>query len=435
MRPIPQFCWPLEHQLHRRAFLGTALAGPALGALHGLALGAETAVTGELARRQKRVLLLWLAGGASQFEMWDPKPGRLTGGPFEAISTSVPGTQIGELMPRVAGLMHEIAVVRSLNTEISAHEPAADLIHVGRKMEPALHYPEVGTVLARELAVRDSSLPAYVSLFLSSEGHRRPDPGFLGGRFAPLHLRRSLRPENIDLPAGLSEAQFDERERLRALLSRDFQQRRAGDDVVSGYNSAYDQVRGLMRADHLFDLNREPAEVREAYGRTAFGEQCLLARRLLEAGVPVVKVARGFWDSHHDNFESHRELVGDFDHVFSVLLLDLKQRGLLDSTLIVVLSEFGRTPKINQDVGRDHYADAWSCAFAGSGIRGGTVYGRTDRDGKKVTDGEASAGDLLATIYQAAGLDPAKHYLVGPRPVPLAPEEAHPMTEILNDRA
>src|SRR5262249_30226064 len=163
--------------------------------------------------------------------------------------------------------------------------------------------------------------------------------------------------------------------------------------------SSYQKVRGLMRSDHLFNLDREPAKLRDRYGRSPFGEQCLLARRLIEAGVPVVKVARGWWDSHHDNFESHRDLVPDFDHVLSVLLTDLQDRGVLDSTLIIILSEFGRTPVINRDMGRDHFAAAWSVALAGAGVRGGTIYGTTDDDGKTVKDGEANASDLAATIY------------------------------------
>ena len=241
-----------------------------------------------------------------------------------------------------------------------------------------------------------------------------------------------MRPGDIDLPSGLSDLEHKEREDLRQRLSSEFGNRRAGSDLVSGYNSAYAKVRGLMRTDHLFDLDREPAATRERYGRTEFGQQCLLARRLLEAGVPMVKVARGFWDSHHDNFESHRELVPDFDNVLSVLLTDLDDRGLLDSTLVIVLSEFGRTPAINKDVGRDHYAAAWSSAFAGCGIQGGAIHGRTDEDGKTVADGEANASDVAATIYTALGIDPRKDYHVGLRPVPLAKEDSKPITTILS---
>jgi len=426
-------CGSREHGLHRRKFLQGMLAGTA-GAIGvgGLGIADEIPAASLLRKQQRRVLFIWLAGGASQFETWDPKPGRETGGPFLPIQTAVPGYQVCELMPQLAQLMDKIAVVRSLNTGITAHAPAADLISTGRPKEPALDYPEIGVILAKELAVRDSLLPDYVSFFLASEGRRRPATGFLGGRHAPMLLENSLRPKNIDLPPGLSELQHKEREHLRQLLSSQFARDRAGSDLTDRYNGAYAKVRGLMRTDHLFDLEQEPAAMRERYGATPFGQQCLLARRLLEAGVPMVKVARGFWDSHHDNFESHRELVPDFDNVTSTLLTDLDDRGLLESTLVIILSEFGRTPKINKDVGRDHFAAAWSCAFAGCGIKGGTVHGKTDADGKTVAEGEANASDVAATIYTALGIDPQKEFHVGLRPVPLAKEDAVPIDTILS---
>ncbi len=408
------------------------MAGGAALTIGGVRLSADVPVAEELKRGDKRALFIWLAGGSSQFETWDPKPGRETGGPFRSIPTAVSGYHVCELMPKLAAMMDKIAVVRSLNTEISEHGQAADLMSTGRPKEPALEYPEIGVVLAKELAARDSLLPDYVSFFLATEGRRRPETGFLGGRHAPLLLEESMRPKDIDLPQGLSDAQHQQREHLRELLSREFAERRAGGELVEGYNAAYHKVRGLMRADHLFNLEQEPAEVRERYGRTEFGQQALIARRLLEAGVPMVKVARGFWDSHHDNFESHRELVPDFDHVMSVLLADLDERGLLESTLVIILSEFGRTPKINKDVGRDHYAAAWSCAFAGCGIRGGAIYGKTNDDGTEVADGQAHAWDVAATIYKAVSINPHKEYYSGLRPVPLAKEDAKPIDTVLS---
>jgi hypothetical protein len=426
-------CTPEEHALHRRTFLGGLLAGGSAAlAAPGVLLSGEVPATAALRQQQKRALFIWLAGGASQFEMWDPKPGRDTGGPFRSIQTAVAGYHVCELMPLLAARMNKLAVVRSLNTKISEHGQAADLISTGWPKEPALEHPEIGVILAKELALRESPLPDYVSLFATTEGRRRPETGFLSRRHGALLLEDSLQPRNIDLPAGLTAEQHADREDLRALLSSRFAEQRAGSDLVQGYNAAYARVRGLMRSDQLFNLDQEPAASRDRYGPTAFGRHCLLARRLLEAGVPMVKVARGFWDSHHDNFESHRELVPDFDRVLSVLLDDLEERGLLASTLVIVLSEFGRTPTINQDVGRDHYADAWSCALAGCGIRGGAVHGRTDEDGVKVAEGEVNAGDLAATIFQAVGIDPATHYQVGPRPVPLAKEDARPIQAILS---
>jgi len=190
-------------------------------------------------------------------------------------------------------------------------------------------------------------------------------------------------------------------------------------------------VKGLMKIDHLFDLEKEPPCVRDRYGRTDFGQHALIGRRLLEAGVPMVKVARAWWDSHADNFESHRELVAELDHVMSTLLLDLEERGLLSSTLVVTLSEFGRTPAINKDVGRDHFASAWSCTLTGCGVKGGAVHGKTDDDGKTVADGKVGAGDVTATIFQAVGINPKKDYYVGPRPIPLTPEDSKPIANVL----
>lgn len=429
--PDQQVCGSPEHGFHRRRFLQGGVA-TALGmSLGGIGAGYDRAFADELRNGQKRVLLLWLAGGASQFETWDPKPGRDTGGPFKSIETAVPGTRICELLPKMAKLMDRVALVRSLDTGIGDHGGAAMLMETGRAArEPGLTYPDFGSVVSKELAQRDSMAPDYVSLYLATEGHRRPNPGFLGGKYSAMHLSKSLSPEDIAAPEGLSEADHADREALRAYLSEQFNRGREAPEV-KGYNSVYGRVRGLMRSDTLFDLDQEPAAVRDRYGATDFGQHALVARRLLEAGVPMVKVARAWWDTHADNFESHRELASELDHVMSVLLTDLEERGLLSSTLVITLSEFGRTPEINKNMGRDHFASAWSCSLTGAGVKGGAVHGRTDRDGHTVADGKVSAGDLLATIYRAVGIDPLSHYQVGPRPVPLAPEQSQPATTVL----
>jgi hypothetical protein len=418
--------------LDRRGFLKGSL-GTALGvSLGGLGAHYNPVFASELRRRRRQVLLIWLAGGSSQFETWDPKPGRLTGGPFGSIPTTVPGVHISELLPRVARRLHHMALVRSLSTGNGDHGGGAVIVQTGRRPEAGLQYPDIGTVIARELASRESKVPDYVSLYLATEGQHwgRPDPGFLGPSYSAMALERSLRPEDIDLPDGLSQKEHDTREHLRRYLSEVFDRERRA-PLVQGYNSTFARVRGLMQCDSLFDLEHEPAHVRGAYGDTDFGQHALIGRRLLEAGVPMVKVARAWWDSHSENFESHRELVSELDSVLSVLLDDLKARGLLDSTLVVLLSEFGRTPNINRDMGRDHFANAWSCALAGAGIRGGSVHGSTDEDGREVKDGVVSAGDLAATIYQAIGIDPHKEYHVGERPVPLVDEHARAVETIL----
>ncbi len=427
-----QFCGSPEHTVDRRLFLQGGLA-TALGVgLAGLDAPAHALFAGEVAKQKKHVLLLWLAGGASQLETWDPKPGRPTGGPFKSIATKVPGVRISELLPKMAKLIDRMAVVRGLDTKIGDHGQGATLMQLGRRPEGGIAYPDFGAVVAKELGQRESAVPEYVSLYQATEGlgSGRPTSGFLGGRYAAMSLERSLRPENIDLPKGLSDEEHAEREHLRQYLSDRFNKARDSGDV-QGYNSAYSRVKGLMRSDALFDLEKEPAHVRDRYGKTDFGQYALIGRRLIEAGVPMVKVARAWWDSHADNFESHRELVSELDHVMSTLILDLEERGLLSSTLIVTLSEFGRTPGINKDLGRDHFPSAWSCTLTGCGIKGGAVHGKTDQNGNTVTDGKAGAGDVTGTIFKAVGINPKKNYHVGLRPIPLTPEDSKPIASVL----
>jgi uncharacterized protein (DUF1501 family) len=200
---------------------------------------------------------------------------------------------------------------------------------------------------------------------------------------------------------------------------------------VGSLNTAYERVRGLMASETLFDIEREPQSVRDQYGPTQFGQQVLIARRLAEAGVPFVSVSRAWWDSHGENFETHLELVSELDHVMSTLLDDLESRGLLQSTLVITLAEFGRTPRINQGLGRDHFASAWSTSLSGCGIQGGACYGKSDKDGNTVAEGEIGAPELFATIFQALGIDHQKEYYVGVRPVPLTEPGTKPVKEIL----
>lgn len=426
------FCGSPEHELNRRMFLQGSLASALGVGLAGLEAPFTSLCAGELKKQHKHVLLLWLAGGSSQLETWDPKPGRPTGGPFKAIPTAVPGIHISELMPKMARMMDRVAIVRSLDTKIGDHGQAADMMQRGRKLEAEVNYPCFGTVVSKELAQQDSQVPEYVSLYLATEGQKwgRPDAGFLGSRYGAMSLERELKPANINLPPGLSDLEHTEREHLRQYLSERFNRERQAEEI-QGYNSTYARVRGLMQSDSIFDLEKEPPAVRDRYGRTDFGQHALIGRRLLEAGVPMVKVARAWWDSHSDNFESHRELVAELDHVMSTLLTDLEERGLLESTLVITLSEFGRTPTINKDVGRDHFASAWSCSFAGCGIKGGTMHGKTDADGKTVADGKVGAGDVAATIYQALGINPKKNYRLGLRPIPLVPEDSQAIKTVL----
>ncbi|MFQ3592654.1 MAG: DUF1501 domain-containing protein [Gemmataceae bacterium] len=418
----------------RRGFLAGATAG--MGSLAAMATGLSALTTpglaSELKKQQKRVILLWLAGGASQLETFDPKPGAVTGGPFRAIPTNVPGVHISELMPQIAKRMDRLCIIRSLNTRNGDHGSGAQIMMRGRKDEAALKYPDLGAVLARELGQADSKVPDYVSFYFATEGQSFAPgaSGFLGARYAPMEMYKSMMPENIHRHPGIDDLDHAARADLRELLSRQFNKGRSSSTLAS-HNEAYSRVRGLMASETLFDLSKEPQSIRDRYGPTLFGEQTLVARRLVEAGVPFVRVARAWWDSHGQNFETHQEMVPELDHVYATLLDDLNDRGLLASTLVITLAEFGRTPAINSSLGRDHFASAWSMSMAGCGIKGGACYGKTDATGNRVSDGEVGPADLLATIYTALGINPKKNYYVGTRPVPLVDAHAKVIKEVL----
>lgn len=429
----PSLNEPLHQPFSRRGFLRSATAGVTasyvanMGAINALR---SPAMAAELKKQDKRVILLWLAGGASQFETWDPKPGTKTGGPFRAIPTDVAGIHISELLPELATRMRHTAIIRSLNTKIADHGSGADLMECGRVNDPSIRYPDIGAVVAKELGQIDSRVPDYVSLYTSTEGRRKGTSGYLGSRYAPMFLSESMTPANIARPESISEADHYERAALRDALGTKFTQSREN-QTVDSHSFAYRRVHGLMSSADLFDIEREPDQVRQRYGSSQFAEQCLIARRLVEAGVPFVKVARAWWDSHGQNFETHQELCADLDHSMSVLLDDLDERGLLEHTLVITLGEFGRTPNINASLGRDHFASAWSCTLSGAGIRGGVAYGKTDPEGHTVVEGEASAGDLFATILAALGIDHQHEYMLGARPIPLADFGSEPITEVL----
>ena len=428
-----QFCGSPEHGLSRRGFLNSSVAtGAAAFAANMRVLDVlqNQTLASELKRNQKSVILLWLAGGASQLETWDPKPGRPTGGPFRAISTDIAGTEVSELLPKMAQRMKTTAIIRSLNPRNGDHGGGTTLMETGRPKEAAVDYPDLGAIIARELGRVDSQVPDYVSLYTETEGRHKGGPGFLGARYAPMFLSEGMIPANIRRLDTISEESHRDRAELQKRLASRFFEKHPGTSV-SSHGMAYERVRGLMSSEKLFDVDQEPQSMRDFYGPTQFQEQCLVARRLVEAGVPFVKVARAWWDSHGQNFETHRELCADLDQAMSALLDDLGQRGMLENTLVLTFGEFGRTPQINPSLGRDHFANAWSCSLSGCGIKGGTVYGKTDADGQTVVDGETKAGDLFATIFAALGINPAKEYQLGARPIPIVDFGCKPIPEIL----
>ena len=426
---------PTANVINRRRLLGGMFGGAiaASASLTGLDFLQLPVLADTLKRNNRHVILLWLAGGASQLETWDPKPGRPTGGPYRAIQTNVPGIQISELMPKMAQRLQHTAIIRSLNTKIGDHGGGAKLMHLGRRDESNLRLPDLGCMLARELRDPDSQAPDYVTYYTATEGRSNAlgQAGFLGSRFAPMFLTTEAKPENLSRLSAVTASDDQQRADLRDLLSRRFAEGRRS-PAVGSHNEAYTRVQKLMAGERLFDVSDEPQSIRDRYGPTLFGQQVLVARRLVEAGTPFVKISRAWWDSHGQNFETHLELVTELDNVMSALLDDLKSRGLLEDTLVITLSEFGRTPNINASLGRDHFATAWSTSLTGCGVQGGSVYGKTDEDGQTVAEGEIGAAELFATIFEALGIDPQKEYYVGSRPVPLTDVGTLPVTAVLS---
>lgn len=429
------FCGSPDHAVSRRGFLGGALAAGvgAFADMTQLDILSSPALAAELKKEQKRVILLWLAGGASQMETFDPKPGAATGGPFRSIQTDVPGVRISELMPKMAQRMKHTCIVRSLNTKNADHGSAAKIMMRGRKDEANLKYPDLGAVIAREMGRADSKVPDYVTFYTQTEGRGMApgDSGFLGSRYAPMELTTGNIPENIKRLDGITELDHQQRADLRDLLSKNFSQGRTTSTTLGSHNEAYQRVRGLMQSEKLFDINEESASIRDKYGPTQFAQQTLIARRLVEAGVPFVRVGRAWWDSHGQNFETHQEMVPELDHIMATLIDDLKDRGMLNNVMIITLAEFGRTPNINASLGRDHFASAWSSTMTGCGIKGGAVYGKSDATGNTVAENPVDAAKLFATIYSGLGIKPHKNYYVGSRPVPLVEPGTEEIKELL----
>ncbi len=420
-------CGSSDHTLSRRGFLGGALG---FGALV-LDPMMRPAFARELQQQQKRVLMIWLNGGSSQLETWDPKPGTDTGGPFQTIATSAPGVHISELLPYTAKQMHRLALVRGLNTAEDDHGKGSVIMHTGRRQEPAMKWPHLGSVCAKLLGDRDNPLPGYIHITPRGNGGvNSEDAAFLGPRYASVSLSDGHAPANLDRPTNLSTNDDQRRHELRIHADRRFlRSRRTA--MTEAYTQSYEQAEQLMRKRDLFALDKEPPAVVDRYGRHDFGRHCLMARRLLEGGATFVKVSHSNYDTHHENFDFHIEQVGEFDRPFATLVEDLHERGLLSSTLILVASEFGRTPKINRNYGRDHWSRAWSVALGGCGIKGGSVSGKTNANGTVVADGQVHGGHLFHTYLKALGFDSKKNFYIDQRPIPIADPKASPIAEVL----
>ncbi len=404
------------NELSRRDFLartartcfGLTIAGSAARLFSPRAIAADAAVVKAGGGKAKHVIYLYMSGGMTHIDTFDPKPQAPAEyrGPTQAISTNVDGIQLGHCLPMLARHMDKVALVRSLSTTQGAHEQGRYLMHTSYTQRGTVAHPSAGAWVSKLAGEAEGAIPSFV---LVGGGSRHPAGGFFEPQFGPLPIgdpQQGLR--NVKQRGDTGDAAFQRQLDLREELDHDFDSRfHAGQRSVRAYNEVYDSAVKMMHSKDLeaFDLSREPAESRAAYGKERFGQGVLLARRLVERGVRFVEVEYGGFDWHADNFENMEEKIPVLDQALSTLITDLQARGLLDSTLIVVATEFGRTPKIVEDkLGRNHFPKAFSCLLAGGGIRGGQVYGKTDETASNVVEGKVSAADFNASIAFALGL-------------------------------
>ena len=397
---------------------------------------------------KRSVVLLWMNGGPATIDLWDLKPGHENGGPFKELQTNAPGLKFGEHLPKLATFGDRMAVLRGMTTKEGDHGRATYLMRTGQLPGAAgIQYPSIGSLVSKELGDPKAELPNFVSVapqrFFNLEAF---GPGFLGPNFAPLvvgennnfnsptaNIDTTLKVQDLDRPKAIDDATAAARLDMLRDMHDDFAAGRPG-AVTKSHAAAYDRAVRLMQSagGKVFDLTEEKPETRDRYGRNLFGQGCLLARRLVERGVPFVEVTLGNWDTHGNNHDLVKTLCGTLDPAWAALMGDLKDRGLLDTTTIVWMGEFGRTPKINQQKGRDHYPNAWSAVIAGGGVKGGQAVGKTSKDGTTVEDRPTTTLDLLSTLCKVTGIDFEKQNMsnVG-RPIRIVDKGANPVTEVI----
>ncbi len=422
-------------ELSRRHFIArTASTLLGVGLLPGIFTTRASAAGAEASKLHreacaKNVIYLYMSGGQSHIDTWDPKEGVESAGPVQPISTSADGLRISEYLPLTARHMHHGTVIRSLSSTQGAHEQGNYFMHTSYQQRGTILHPSMGAWLSLLQGGGNSTLPSSVYIGNSS---RHPGAGFFPPAHTPLFVNNPENGiQNIRLQKGIEEDTLVSRLELAHEFDADFQtmfpQRN-----VKAYSDMYDHALTMMKSKDIaaFALTEEKEELRKAYGKDPFGQGCLLARRLVERGVRYVEVSLGGWDTHVANFVRVPELCEVLDRALSSLLGDLHARGMLKDTLVVVSSEFGRTPTINGNTGRDHYPKAFSGAMFGGGVKGGAVYGRTDKTGSVVEEGKLSIPDFNASIAYALGL-PLDRQVVSPskRPFTVA-DKGQPATTL-----
>ena len=397
----------LDTLSRREAFGRIARATLGVGLMPSLSNHLEAADT--TPARAKNIIYLMMQGAMSHLDTFDPKPGREEQGETKPIQTKTPGVVFGQHLEKLAGLSDRLAVVRSLTTETGAHEQGQYLMRTSYPMINSIRHPAFGAWAVHAMGKISQTLPSYV---LVGNGNDHPGAGFLDPSLTPVPVADPLKGlENTTRPRYLSEENFDRRLKLADRIDRDFKQRYAGQQLAA-YNQLYKDAVRLMGSVDLqaFDIAQEKPVVREQYGDSRVGLGCLLARRLVESGVRCVEVEFGGWDMHRDVFEEMDEKGSQLDRAMGTLIEDLETRGLLASTLVVLATEFGRTPRINENAGRDHHPGVFSCVLAGAGVQGGAVYGQSDENGFRPDKDPVSVADFNTTIAAACGLPYEKEF-------------------------
>ena len=352
--------------------------------------------------KAKHVILLWMNGGPSHIDTWDPKTGK-TGGSHKAIKTAIKDVQICEHMPQLAAMANKLAIVRGMTSKEGNHQRAQYFLRTGYPPTPTVAHSSLGGWMSKRFGEPATGLPAFVSLGGPSHG-----AGFFGVQHGPFVVQApGTMPLNVGYAPGVDKSRFDARKGLLDGMDGAFAAQ-TGDAKVEGRRALYAKADRLMHANALesFDVSKEPEAIRQSFGDTPFGRGCLTASRLVGNGVRFVEVALDGWDTHKDNFGRTKKLMGTLDPAFAALIKDLERRSLLTETLIVCMGDFGRTPRINGDDGRDHFPNAWSAVLAGAGVRTGIVHGETDAEGAKVVKDAVTVPNLLATMATIIGLDP-----------------------------
>lgn len=388
------------HGMTRRHFMNH-LAGSSAAAAASFSLGsAIQANAAEMKKNRKSAILLWMSGGPPTIDIWDLKPGAPTGGPFQPISTTG-DMQICEHLPMMAKQMKNMSIVRSMSTREADHARGRYYMHTGFVPNPNIEHPSYGSVIAHELIDQrpELEIPPFVSIGGAGAG-----PGFLGMAWSPFSVSSNGRVRNLQMK--LDDQRLMQRMAALQMIETGFA-KKTNDTPAAEHAKVLDKTLALMTSDQMkaFKVDEEPTEVKERYGTDNFGQGCLLARRLVEAGVPFVEVDLGGWDLHNNVHATLKDQkLPVVDRAMSALVEDLEQRGLLQDTVVMWMGEFGRTPRINQTAGRDHFARAWSCVVGGGSLNGGVAVGATNSDGTSVDTEPYSSEDLMTTVCKGLGI-------------------------------